>query len=113
MQINSIQNNSFGQIFASQQIKKKIKKLYWAIPEDERPNKITFQKNWNHCLDTKEFDILITDDNKVYLLDKNGQKVMREALHKNFVWNIDSALKRVQLFENAMTHENNAVSKYE
>lgn len=111
MQINSIQGTTFGQIFVSQPMKEKIKSLYSSMPENTRPNKATFNRNWKRCQNTSQFDILISNDQKVFLLDKSGQRIMEEKMLSTFVWNIDSALKRVLLFEDAQP--NGGDSKYE
>ena len=113
MQINSIQNTSFGQIFVSPTMLENIKKYYKAMPKDKRPDKATFNRNWERCQDTKEFDLLITDKREVFLLDKKGQRVMQETMLSRFVWNIDSALKRILLFEDAVPHEHHKVTKYD
>lgn len=111
MKINSAQNTSFGQIYVSGTTIEKIKKQYKRMPEETRPDKDTFMRNWNKCLKTKDFDLLIQDDEKVYLLDKTGKKVMQEELSRKFIWNIDSALKRILLFEEAVPSD--TPSKYD
>ncbi|MCR4881502.1 MAG: hypothetical protein K6A44_06085 [bacterium] len=111
MQVNSIQNTSFGQIFVSPEMKERIKKQFAKMPEDRRPDWQVFKNNWKRCQNTKEFDLLITNDAKVYMLDKNGQRVLEEKILSRFIWNIDTALKRILLFEDANPFQQ--ASKYD
>ena len=112
MQINSIHNQTFGQIFVSKQMKDRIIKTLDAMPEETRPNRDTFIRNWNRCLNTTPFDILIQNDKKVFLMGKNGQRALEEKLLNSFIWNIDTALKRVLLFEDAESFEHQKITKY-
>ena len=109
MKINSIQNGTFGQVFVSEGMKQKIRRQYTSMPADDKPNKAAFNKNWKKCQNTNQYDLLITDDNKVFILDKTGQRVLEENLVKKFIWRLDTALKRVIMYENA--EEASALSK--
>ena len=112
MQINSVQNKTFGQVYVSPAMKEKIKHRLNSAPADSYPTKATFIRNWNNCLNTTQFDILIENSGKVFILDKNGQRVMEEKLLSNTILNIDTALKRILLFEDADTFSNRKISKY-
>ncbi len=101
MQINSVEKTTFGQIFISPNAKEQVKKLYKATPQEKLPDKDTFNRNWEKCLNTTEFDILIQNNGKVFLLDKTGQRVMEEKISRNIIWNIDTALKRVLMYEDS------------
>ena len=114
MQVNSIQNTAFGQIFVSQPMKQKIQAILDTMPEEKKQTRDTFIRNWKRCHNTKQFDLLIEDNEKVFLLDKRGQRVMEETLLEKFIWNIDTAIKRILLFEDANTDiVNRKISKYD
>ena len=115
MQINSVEKTTFGQIFISPNTKEQVKKLYKATPKEKLPDRNTFNRNWEKCLNTTEFDILIQNNGKVFLLDKTGQRVMEEKISRNIIWNIDTALKRVLMFEDSAANatQDQKILKYD
>ena len=115
MQINSVEKTTFGQIFISPGTKEQVKKLYKATSQEKQPDRNTFNRNWEKCLNTTEFDILIQNNGKVFLLDKTGQRVMEEKISRNIIWNIDTALKRVLMYEDRAADDihRQRISKYD
>ena len=97
MKVNAANNQTFGQIYCSPQLKEYITKL--AKKAGAEFNVEHFAKNWKKCLDTKVSDLYIRDKHSVFVVNKQSGVTSEEDLCRSFLWNVDSALKRIISYE--------------
>ena len=75
MKVNSCENQSFGQIYASPKTVKLIRKL---VRKQDKVFKEMFSKHWEECRNTTFSDLYISEKARVFIRNKMDGREMEE-----------------------------------
>ena len=103
MRINSIDNNSFGQIYCPEYIKAAteaaLRKRYLSGNQELIKFAENFSQRWQRCQNTKYADLHILNPKTIYVKGKTLGTMKRIDSFMDPVLNIDSGLKHVVMAE--------------